>query len=122
MNTMKTLFLTLVMTAAPVLHAAETLPDSSAGSVSEDQDMHSRFHSTPMDTEEMQNLYLQSPTELSNAEEEGLRSVTDQDRYTETDLLQRERLQGGRTDSLGPPPSFERPQPPALPSIPMRQL
>ncbi|MDF1780043.1 MAG: hypothetical protein P1U67_01985 [Alcanivoracaceae bacterium] len=97
--------------------ASETLPDSSESAAEDTPQqraaMEKRFNSPAMNSEEMQGLYLQSPIELDNIEEEGLRSVADQNRYSETDLLFRERL-NSRNEATGPTPEFERP-PIALP-------
>ncbi len=116
MSLMRTLCLLVVLAlpTTPVL-AGETLPDSAPSGGDTQHSMDGRFRSPAMGTEEMQQLYLQSPVELGNTQEEGLRSVNDQDLYSETDLLQRERLQSSRNNAPAPPTYYERPPLPELP-------
>lgn len=98
--------------------AAEQLPDSAETEIDDSASMKDRFSNPAMNQQEMQNLYLQSPVELDNTEEEGIRSVNDQRRYSETDLQLREQLQGGTK----PSPQIDLDTPPPLPSNPIRQL
>lgn len=124
MKTPILLFLTLLasLLCAPV-QAAEQIPDSAI--IDDDADSESankQRRSTPeLNREEMQGLYLNSPIELDNTEEQGMRSVEDAERYSETDLLFRERLQG-RPGGLQPQQQIERPTPPAPPRAPPREL
>lgn len=110
----------LLLLLGAAANAAELLPDSADVQGEDDAAMSKRFHTPPLSGEEMQNLYLQSPTELDNTEKEGLRSLDDDERYTETDLLFRERLQGGST--LTPPPEIDRTTPPPPPPSVIQQL
>lgn len=102
-------------------NAAEQLPDSADVQGEDEASMSKRFHTPPLSGEEMQNLYLQSPTELGNTEEESLRSLDDDERYTETDLLFRERLQSGN-NTLSPPPRIDQAPPPPPPPSTLQQL
>lgn len=120
---MKTpILLFLLILTAPAL-AAEQIPDSAII----DNDAESaaankkRFSTPELNSEEMQGLYLKSPIELDNTEEQGMRSVNDAERYSETDLLFRERFQG-RPGSMQPAQQIERPTLPIPPRAPLNQL
>lgn len=102
-------------------NAAEQLPDSADVQGEDEAALRERFHTPPLSGEEMQNLYLQSPTELGNTEEESLRGLDDDERYSETDLLFRERLQGSNS-TLTPPPELDRTAPPPPPPSVIQQL
>jgi hypothetical protein len=120
---MKTpILLFLLMLTGPAL-AAEQIPDSAI--IDNDADSAAankkRFSTPELNSEEMQGLYLKSPIELDNTEEQGMRSVNDAERYSETDLLFRERLQG-RTSNMQPPQQIERPALPIPPRAPPNQL
>jgi hypothetical protein len=116
MKTLRTLLLCL-----PRAAIGEELPDSAPNSDEDPAAMAERFAAPPMDSEEMQSLYLESPLQVENAEEKGgLESLSDEDRYKETDLLFRERF---NSDRLLPVPSLEPDErDPAAPVTPMRQL
>lgn len=106
MSGMRTPCLLFLITVLSPALGAESLPDSAPADQPEKDDMQERFSAPAMAVEEMQNLYLRSPTELGNSDEEGMRSVQDKNKYSETDLLFRERRQGDL--SAQPPTSFER--------------
>lgn len=112
----------LFMLAAPAL-AAEQIPDSAI--IDNDADNapanQTRFSTPELNSEEMQGLYLKSPIELDNTEERGMRSVNDTERYSETDLLFRERLQG-RIGNIQAPQQFERPTLPTPPRAAANEL
>ena len=120
---MRTLCLLSVLLFCPLTVAAEQLPDASQpGSSADDADaMQQRMKTPAMNSEEMENLYLKSPIELGNKEEEGMRSVTDDDRYSETDQLFQERLRN-RDTSLKPAPEINRDPPAPVPLMVPRQL
>ena len=112
---MRTLCLLTLLLICPLTVAAEQLPDASQPGAADDASaMQQRMKTPAMNHDEMENVYLQSPVELGNREEEGMRSVTDDSRYPETDLLSREQLQN-RNSSLQPPPDLDRTPPPPLP-------
>tara|TARA_R110002073_G_scaffold84612_8_gene201903 strand:+ start:8490 stop:8852 length:363 start_codon:yes stop_codon:yes gene_type:complete len=120
---MKTpILLILLILTAPAL-AAEQIPDSAI--IDNDADNATtnkkRFSTPELNSEEMQGLYLKSPIELDNTEEQGMRSVNDAERYSETDLLFRERLQG-HPGSMRPPQQIERPTFPTPPRAPPNEL
>jgi hypothetical protein len=118
---MRQLLFPLLFLLGAAANAAEQLPDSADVQGEDEASMRERFHTPPMSGEEMQNLYLQSPTELGNTEEENLRSLDDDERYTETDLLFRERLQSGN-NTLSPPPRIDQAPPPPPPPSTLQQL
>lgn len=104
--------------------AAEQIPDSAIidnDAALNDDDGKKRFATPELNSEEMQGVYLKSPIELDNTEEQGMRSVTDSERYSETDLLLRERFQG-RPGSMQPPQEIDLQRPPAPPRLPPREL
>lgn len=121
MKTLYRLLLCLPLTAL----AGEQLPDSApSGDAADDAAMSERFAAPPMDSEEMQSLYLKSPVQLENAEEKGgLESLSDEDRYKESDLFFRERQS---SEGLLPLPVIEpenrNPDAFKVPITPMRQL
>ena len=100
--------------------AGERLPDSSSTSSEDDAAMAERFHAPPMDSGEMQSLYLKSPVQLENAEERGgMEAVTDEERYQETRRFLREQDE----NRIMPVPSLEQePSPSRIPITPMREL
>src|SRR5690606_14155604 len=102
-------------------NAAEQLPDSADVQGEDEAAMRERLHTPPPSGEEMQNLYLHSPTACGNTEGEGRRSVDDDKRYTGTDMLFRDGLQRGGTP-LSPPPDFDRTVPPPPPPSVIQQL
>lgn len=107
-----------------VAAAAEELPDSASVEEEDPAAMAERFNAPPMGSEEMQSLYLKSPVQLENAEEKGgLESLSDEDRYKETDLYFRELK---NSENLLPLPSLEpenrAPDTPQIPITPMREL
>lgn len=104
--------------------AGEQLPDSAATGDNEDPGvMAERFAAPPMDSEEMQSLYLKSPVQLENAEEKGgMESLSDEDRYKQSDLFFRERR---NSENMLPVPILEPDERDAgadIPITPMRQL
>lgn len=115
------LLATALLLVSATLPAAEQLPDSANVQRDDDASLSGRFSSPPLDSEAMQNLYLESPVELGNTEEEGLRGVDNDTRYSETDLLFRERLQGG-ADALRPRVEIDRPEISAPPLSAPQQL
>lgn len=107
MNGMRTPCLLLMLALSTSALAGETLPESSPPERNDQAGMKDRFPAPPMASDEMENLYLESPVELGNTEEEGMRSVQDKEKYSESDLLFRERRQGAL--GVEPAPSIDRP-------------
>lgn len=81
-----------------------------------------RFSAPQLDKRTMQNLYLESPIQIRDPEQEGMGAVTEDHRYSETDLLFRERLQGQYSAIRDPSPSIEREAPQPSPPIPVNPL
>lgn len=109
----------------PVLAWGEELPDSAELPDEQDSaETEERFSAPSMNSEELNSLFLESPVELGNAEDEGgMNSLSDEDRYKDSDLFLRERLQ---SDRLGAPlrpeeqKDEQRETPPLL--APLREL
>ena len=102
---MKNAALTLLLAclAAPAL-AAETLPDSASTAVDDSADMANRFGAPAMDPAEMEQTYLESPALVENTETRSMKALTDEERYTETDLRFREQLLRSQdTITISPP-------------------
>lgn len=98
--------------------AAEQLPNQAVLQKSSPQ----KGPGKSLSGDEMASLYLQSPTLVSNGEtQNGMDAVTDDDRYTSTDLLQRDRMsqQNMARANTTPPP---KPEPPANPLLLMPLL
>jgi hypothetical protein len=90
---------------------AEELPDQAVWDEEQDS-MKDRFPKPPLDSEEMGSMYLESPSLAENQEDQkGGKAIQDEQRFSETDLFQRERYQEQR---IIPPPEINRP-PAALP-------
>ena len=108
----------------PVLAQGEELPDSAELPDAQDSaDMEERFSAPSMDSEELNSLFLESPVELGNAEDEGgMNSLSDEDRYKESDLFFRERRQSEELRApVRPDAREERPESPPL-LAPLREL
>lgn len=117
MNGMRTPCLLLMLVLSTSALAGETLPESAPTERDDQTSMKDRFRTPPLAAEEMEQMYLESPVELGNAQEEGMRSVQDRDKYSETDLLFREQRQGSL--STGQSPRAIEPPPPQQP-VPFR--
>lgn len=111
----------LLLLCAPLLANAEQLPDSASTEDDSEDSMSERFDAPLMDSGEMESLYLESPMQLENAEESGgMESLSDENRYKESDLLFRERQ---NSDRLNPAPPAPRNEPlDKMPIAPMREL
>ncbi len=108
----------------PALAWGEELPDSAELPDAQDSAaMDERFSAPSMDSEELNSLFLESPVELGNAEDEGgMNSLSDEDRYRGSDLFFRERRQSDQLDApLRPEAQKDRPEPPPL-LAPLREL
>jgi hypothetical protein len=108
----------------PVLAWGEELPDSAElPDAGESADMEERFSAPSMDSEELNSLFLESPVELGNAEDDsGMNSLSDEDRYRESDLFFRERRQSEQLRApLRPEGREDRPESPPL-LAPLREL
>lgn len=97
------LTLLLACLATPLL-AAETLPDSASTAVDDSDDMASRFGAPVMGNDEMEDTFLESPALVENTETRSMRALTDEERYTETDLRFRDQLLRSQdTITISPP-------------------
>lgn len=116
---MKGLYLIMLI---PALALGEKLPDSASVQGENDPEaMAERFAAPPMDSGEMEALFLESPVKLGNAEERGgMESLRDEDRYRESDLFFREKQQSERL-FVPDPPQDEPPRSPPL-LAPLREL
>lgn len=109
----------------PILARGEELPDSAELPEERDSaEMSERFSAPSMDSEELNSLFLESPVELGNAEDEGgMNSLSDEDRYRDSDLFFRERRQSERLRAPLRPEAREDQRPESPPLLaPLREL
>lgn len=109
--------------ASSIALSGEPLPESAPGDEPVGRDMAERFPAPVMETEEMERLFLETPTLIEPAETRrgGGRTLPDQQRYAEQDpsFIERLRSQG----TVAPPPPPEQTTPPLPPvGIPVREL
>ncbi len=115
----------MVLILLPVLARGEKLPDSAELPHEQDSaETEERFSAPSMSNEELNSLFLESPVELGNAEDKGgMNSLSDEDRYKESDLFLRERRRSDRLDAPRRPEEQtdeQREAPPLL--APLREL
>jgi hypothetical protein len=110
-------YLIVLLILAPLAAATEELPDSA--DLPEERDaesMQDRFPAPTMDSGEMESLFLESPVELGNPDERsGMESMSDEDRFRESDLFFRERRQSESLDRAKQPDTE-----PQVPNPPLR--
>ncbi|MCG8393560.1 MAG: hypothetical protein MI745_10795 [Pseudomonadales bacterium] len=116
---MKTILKTLLFAPALAL-AAEQLPDAAPP---DDETPRTREKSPaqPLNGQEMESLYLQSPVELDTSDESrGLNAVSPDTRYLENE---QQELRQRQAESLRPPPVQDDTPPPPPPTLmPIRDL
>jgi hypothetical protein len=114
------LFLTLLLSS--LAFGGETLPDEARLDDGEgESDMQERFSAPVMDSDELEDLYLQSPVEIGGSPAQGMRSVQGEELYSESDaqILERQRAESAAPIVL----PEERPPLPTIPvGVPIRQL
>lgn len=94
--------------------ATDQLPDSAPADQDNDQEMSQRLSAPLMKSDELEQLYLESPRLLETEEQrKGGESLRDELRYSETDLLERERRQAQQRE-LPPPLEIPLVTPPPL--------
>lgn len=109
----------------PALAWGEKLPDSAElpdqGDAAETGE---RFSAPSMNSEELNSLFLESPVELGNAEDKGgMNALSDEDRYKDSDLFLRERLQSDRLRAPLRPEDQREDKPESPPLLaPLREL
>ena len=111
------------LTALPALAlAAETLPDGAHTDDGEsDAHMQQRFAAPLLDSDELEQLFLESPYALDAPAAEGMRSVQGEELYTESENLQREQIRLQQRAAPELPPRLNLP-PLETPREPIRQL
>ncbi len=106
-----TILLVVLLVLPLAASAREELPDSAPAT--QEEGVEQRFSAPLLGHDELETLYLESPLLLREPEKrKGGDSLSDDNRYPETDLLLRERQQSRRSE---PPPPIEPPlvkQPP----------
>ncbi|MAX56833.1 MAG: hypothetical protein CL537_15190 [Alcanivoracaceae bacterium] len=117
---MKRLITSLLL--APGLSlAAEQLPDTAPP---DDQAPQTRESgpATPLNGEELESLYLQSPVELDTSDEsQGLNAMSNEARFLENEQQEMRQRQAETARPPAPPPS-DTPPPPPPTLIPIRDL
>lgn len=110
-----------LLLSMPVL-AGETLPEGARTDDGEsDERMQQRFSGPLLDSDELEQLFLQSPRALEAPATEGMRSVQNEELYTESENLQREQIHLQQRASPELPPRLDLP-PLEAPREPIRQL
>ena len=118
-RTMKTILKTLILTPG-LAWAAEQLPDTAPPDDAAPQ-TREKDPAHPMDGEEMDSLYLQSPVELDTSDENrGLNALSAEARYLENE---QQEMRQRQAESVRPPAVRDDTPPPPPPTlIPIRQL
>lgn len=104
-------------------YGGETLPDEARFGAADEVDMQERFNAQVMDAEELENLYLQSPVEISSSPASAMRSVQGEELQSITEAQNLERQRAESLSSQPPPAPVDIPNLPTLPAgVPIRQL
>ncbi len=118
-RTMKTILKTLILTPG-LAWAAEQLPDTAPPDDAAPQ-TREKGPAHPMDGEEMDSLYLQSPVELDTSDENrGLNALSAEARYLENEQQEMRQRQAETVRPATVPENTPPPAPPNL--IPIRDL
>lgn len=116
--------LVLTLLLSSLAFGGETLPDEARLDDGEgEEEMQERFSAPVMGSDELENLYLQSPVEIGGSPAQGMRSVQGEELYSDSDaqIMERQRVESRSADPIVPP--VERPPLPTIPvGVPIRQL